>query len=263
MRSSRTFKTFSGFRASAQRRFLVKKKLTELTLVTDPDHPLYEERVHRKIPREQVETAKLGIENPILITEDGLIVAGRQRYKAAVEAGLEEVPVRVVSGSMANLVRHSITENALRTDLTPLEKSQNADKLVKILQRETGCKRGQAIKKTAQVFGVTQQAVRDWLRLLTLPEKVQQKVHEGSLGLYKALDATREKKEPKPKPKPKAPRGHKALVEAVANDPGSPLAERYMVLLQWALGQATEQEARRKIPNLGKAIDAVRREEEE
>ena len=53
-----------------------------------------------------VESIKLhGFIDPILITEDGEIVAGHTRYKAATQVGLEEVPCIVVDIQDPELIR--------------------------------------------------------------------------------------------------------------------------------------------------------------
>lgn len=57
---------------------------------------------------------KFGFTQPILIVEDGTIVAGHARLEAASSIGLEEVPVRVVRGWSAGEVRaYMLADNRL------------------------------------------------------------------------------------------------------------------------------------------------------
>lgn len=69
---------------------------------------------------------QLGIMQPIVVRltdESGTysIVAGERRFRAAVAAGLKEVPCWVRSASNNDLLLHQVSENWQRADLEPLE----------------------------------------------------------------------------------------------------------------------------------------------
>jgi ParB family chromosome partitioning protein len=62
-----------------------------------------------------------GVINAIAITPDGTIIAGEQRWRAAVAAGLAAVPVRVFDADPQTVERLRIQENLRRRTLKPSE----------------------------------------------------------------------------------------------------------------------------------------------
>ena len=72
-----------------------------------------------------------GFRQPIVVDEDGVIIVGHTRYKAALKLGLEEVPVHVAVGlSPAQAKAYRIADNQTATlstwddDKLPLELAQ-------------------------------------------------------------------------------------------------------------------------------------------
>lgn len=62
---------------------------------------------------------KHGLLNPIVITEDGDLIAGHRRLEAAKKLGWTRIPARVISQEdEASLVEMEIDENTQRKDLT-------------------------------------------------------------------------------------------------------------------------------------------------
>lgn len=71
---------------------------------------------------------EFGFRQPIVVDEDGVIVAGHTRYKAAQELGLEKVPVHVAEGLSPEQIRaYRLADNATRDlsewdyELLPIE----------------------------------------------------------------------------------------------------------------------------------------------
>src|SRR5450759_1382813 len=69
-----------------------------------------------------------GFRQPIVVDEEGVIIVGHTRYKAAVKLGLEEVPVHVAAGlSTAQAKAYRLADNQTATisswddDKLPLE----------------------------------------------------------------------------------------------------------------------------------------------
>src|SRR6516162_4753081 len=57
-----------------------------------------------------------GFRQPIVVDEDGVIIVGHTRYKAAVKLGLEKVPVHVAVGlSPAQVKAYRIADNQTAT----------------------------------------------------------------------------------------------------------------------------------------------------
>ncbi len=160
-----------------------------LVLVVDPNHPLYDERVHLPINEAMVlNIMHQGVIEPIVVTKDPesgevQVVVGRQRVKNAREAkarqiakGCEpvQVPGYVRRGDGASLADIMVSENELRTDDSPLGR---ADKMVRLQ------KLGRTDEQLAVVFGCTVQTVRRTLGLLEQPAAVQKAVEQGQITL--------------------------------------------------------------------------------
>lgn len=119
-----------------------------------------------------------GVVQPIVVTpRDGggyTIVAGERRWRAAQQAGLEEVPVTVreVAGD-AELLELALVENLQRSDLNPIEEAEAYERLAD----EFGMKQ----EEIARRVGKSRSQVANTLRLLGLPEEVLEYLRQGDL----------------------------------------------------------------------------------
>jgi len=119
-----------------------------------------------------------GIVQPVVVTpgegESYTIIAGERRWRAAQRAGLEEVPVVVKSvDDDRQLLELALVENLQRADLNAIEEAE-------------------AFRSLQQAFGLSQEqigvqvgrsraAISNALRLLGLPEEIQDMMRDGSL----------------------------------------------------------------------------------
>jgi len=94
------------------------------------------------------------------------IIAGERRYKASTMAGLTKIPAIVKNLDDKESSKVALIENLQRRDLTPIEEARTYQK---ILELETNMTQEQL----AQTMGKTQSVVSNKLRLLALPEEVQ------------------------------------------------------------------------------------------
>jgi ParB/RepB/Spo0J family partition protein len=116
-----------------------------------------------------------GVLQPLVVsTHDGgyTLIAGERRYRAAKLAGLTQVPVSVRdAGEQA--IELAVDENLHRQDLDPVEE---AHAFQTILQS------GRLSKKAlAERVSKSPQYVNERLRLLDLPQPIQQAVADGSI----------------------------------------------------------------------------------
>lgn len=122
---------------------------------------------------------KQGLMQPILVRhteQDGLeIIAGERRWRAARMAGLLEVPVLVKNVADEHALAMSLIENIQREDLNPLEEANGIQRLI----TEFGLTHQQA----ADAVGRSRSAVSNLLRLLQLPQQVQQLLMAGNLDM--------------------------------------------------------------------------------
>lgn len=118
-----------------------------------------------------------GILQPILVRKVGAtyeIVAGERRYQAAKLAGLDEVPVVVREISDEDVFKLALIENLQRSDLTPLEEARGYRQLLdeKDLTQE----------QLAKMLSKSRSSITNTLRLLDLPDEVQELVEDGKLS---------------------------------------------------------------------------------
>ena len=102
------------------------------------------------------------------------IVAGERRFRAARMAGLDQVPCIVRDFTPEEQMEAALIENIQREDLNPMEEAA----AVRQLMDECHYTQEQAAKR----LGKSRPALANLLRLLTLPEKVQEYVKTGKLS---------------------------------------------------------------------------------
>ena len=109
-----------------------------------------------------------GIIQPLIVRPLGdkyEIIAGERRYKAASIAGLYNVPVIVLEKDDNESAELAIIENIQRKDLTSIEEAKSYQKLLN---------RGLTQEEIAKKLGISQPTVANKLRLLSLPDEVQE-----------------------------------------------------------------------------------------
>lgn len=128
--------------------------------------------------KELVESIRAhGILQPLIVRaqETGWeIVAGHRRWKAAVKAGLKEVPCIVAQLSDQDAKVAQITENLMRKDLTPIEEAQ----AFKALQEGNA----HTPQTVADIVGKNVKYVHRSLELLKLPKAAIQALEKGILS---------------------------------------------------------------------------------
>ena len=120
-----------------------------------------------------------GIVQPLLarphpaVPERFLLIAGERRWRAAALAGLQEVPVLVQDLSDIDSAAVALVENLQREDLNPIDEAEGYDRLL------TEFRMTQEI--LAKAVGKSRTHVTNALRLLNLPDAVQQEVRQGRI----------------------------------------------------------------------------------
>ena len=122
---------------------------------------------------------ELGIIQPIIVRpssdeEDKFeIIAGERRWQAAQYAGLHEVPVVVINVDNLKSLEFAIVENVQRKDLNPIEEAEGYKKLIDDF--------GYDQDKVSKFIGKSRSHVSNFLRILTLPEKIKKLISEEKL----------------------------------------------------------------------------------
>ena len=102
------------------------------------------------------------------------IIAGERRWRAAKQAGLDEVPAVIIEADDRKVMEIGLIENLQREDLNPAEEARG----YQVLMNEYGMTQEQV----AQRMGKSRPAVTNALRLLNLPEDLMALVEEGKLS---------------------------------------------------------------------------------
>jgi len=120
---------------------------------------------------------KVGLLQPIIVRPHGdtyQIIAGERRWRAARLAGLERVPVRIMSADDTSSLELALIENLQRQDLNPMEEARGYRRLLSDYQMTQA--------ELADKVSKSRSAITNALRLLDLPEEVQEFVYEGRLS---------------------------------------------------------------------------------
>ena len=102
-------------------------------------------------------------------------MAGERRARAARLAGLDEIPAIVRNYGDGEVLVLSLVENIQRTDLNPIDKALAYRRLVAHL--------GVTQEEVAQRVGMDASSVSNMIRLLDLPEEIQELVRGGAMGM--------------------------------------------------------------------------------
>ena len=118
-----------------------------------------------------------GVVQPLLVRrrDSGFeLIAGERRWRAAKLAGLTRVPVIVKDVPDESLLEIALIENIQREDLNPIEEAQAYKKLIETV--------GLTQEALASRVGRDRSYITNYLRLLRLPDDLQQLVKEGRLS---------------------------------------------------------------------------------
>jgi len=130
-----------------------------------------------KIEELAVSLRSSGIIQPLVVRKgsDGYeLIAGERRWRAAIKAGLREVPVIIKNVSDDQVLKLSLIENLQRENLNPVEEAEAYYRLIedfKLLQEAVG-----------EVVGKNRSTITNALRLLKLPEEIKKDLSMGKIS---------------------------------------------------------------------------------
>jgi len=139
-------------------------------------------------PRESFDGEKLeeladsirahGVIQPITVRpldgEHYQIIAGERRWRAARQAGVSEIPARILEADDRDAMVLALVENLQREDLNPVEQAKGLRRLIEEF--------GDTQETAAERVGCSRPALTNALRLLSLPESVQAMLEDGRLS---------------------------------------------------------------------------------
>lgn len=120
--------------------------------------------------------SKSGLLQPILVRPLGegyQIIAGERRWRASRLAGLTDVPVRVLAVGDTESLELALIENLQREDLNPIEEARGYKRLLTVHQMTQA--------ELADKVSKSRSTITNSLRLLDLPDEIQELVYQGAL----------------------------------------------------------------------------------
>jgi ParB family chromosome partitioning protein len=140
------------------------------------------EQPRKRFPAEDLERLKASMEKegvlqPLLVRQVGdeyQLVAGERRLRAAREIGLEQVPALQVEVGDERLLEIALIENIQRADLDPLELARAYRHLMQ--------SRSWTQDQLASALGVSRSSVANAVRVLDLPEDMQNSLVRGHIS---------------------------------------------------------------------------------
>jgi ParB family transcriptional regulator, chromosome partitioning protein len=163
------------------------EEFTEIDIdLLEPNHLQPRTRFDETRIAELAQSIKLnGLVQPILvrrITEGRYqIVAGERRWRAVQHAGLQRIPAIIREIPDEKMLELALIENIQRQELNAIEEAYAYKRLIETL--------GLTQEAVAQRVGRDRTFITNYLRLLRLPEDIQQLVEENkiSMGHARAL----------------------------------------------------------------------------
>jgi ParB family chromosome partitioning protein len=120
-----------------------------------------------------------GVVQPVVVRPTGdperyELIAGERRWRAAQRAGVADIPVIIRDVDDRVALELAIIENVQRSDLNPVEEAHGYQQLIDEHNYTQG--------DLAQVIGKSRSHVANTLRLLKLPQVIQDLLVDGSLS---------------------------------------------------------------------------------
>lgn len=117
-----------------------------------------------------------GLIQPVILRKSGKgyeIVAGERRWRACRKAGLKEIPCIIKELTDEQNMLIAIIENMQREDLNPIEEAEGISQMITVF--------GMTQEQVSKSVGKSRPYITNVLRLLKLPQEIQEMVSEGKL----------------------------------------------------------------------------------
>ncbi len=148
---------------------------------------------------------QVGMLEPLIVrplnSDNYEVVVGERRYRAAIQAGLGEVPVIINDYTDEEVMELNLIENIQREDLNAVEKGKICNELLNRSPQKFPSK-----ADLAKALGVSTSSIQSWLYTTSMPLEVQRRiapeterrsVPEGKVDYTTAVQISQRIKEPK------------------------------------------------------------------
>lgn len=123
-----------------------------------------------------------GVIEPLIVRSSAgrhQIISGERRYRAAIEAGLQEVPCIEREASDSEALELALVENLQRKDLTPFEEADGFHVLCD--------KFGHTHEEVARKIGKARTSVTETIRLSDIPERLREQCRRADIEARSVL----------------------------------------------------------------------------
>lgn len=122
---------------------------------------------------------KYGLIQPITVRKTNgnyELVSGERRYRASKMAGLDKIPAFIIKvDEDVRMLEMALIENIQRVDLNPIDTANGYQRLIE------EC--GYTQEQVAERIGKDRSTITNFIRLLKLPEKVQDDLRDGLISV--------------------------------------------------------------------------------
>jgi ParB family chromosome partitioning protein len=120
-----------------------------------------------------------GVLQPVIVNladepDQYILIAGERRWRAALKAGLEDIPALIKDATPQEMLEFALVENVVRSDLSPLEEA--------VAYRQLIDEFGLTQLEVAQRVGRSRVSVTNTLRLLFAPDAVKHALQSGRIS---------------------------------------------------------------------------------
>ena len=123
-----------------------------------------------------------GVITPVTVRKmpDGTyqLIAGERRFRASQKAGLKELPAYIRVATDMQMMEMALVENIQRADLNAIEVAQAYRQLIEECRLTH--------EELSEKVGKNRSTITNYLRLLSLPEEVQQAIGNGRISMAHA-----------------------------------------------------------------------------
>jgi len=148
-------------------------------LIPNPDQP---RQLFDAIDELVASIKEVGVLEPLLVrrTPQGYeIISGERRYRAAMDAGLGEVPCIVLDVDEAQVLTIALIENLQRQDLSPFEEAEGLKALVDRF--------GYTHEEVAKKIGKSRTSVTEVLSLADIPAELRERLDAAGVATKSIL----------------------------------------------------------------------------
>ncbi len=121
--------------------------------------------------------SKHGIIEPLILRKmdenSYQIIAGERRFRAAKQVGLKQIPAIIRSSTDSEMLELALIENLHREDMSPIDKARGFKKLMETFRYTQ--------QRISEIMGMSRSAVANTIRLLDLPEQIQDALHRNQI----------------------------------------------------------------------------------